>query len=415
VIDWRNILDWEDNKEQAGFRTKVQSVIEAKLPSRYKKMSKEFFKATPYRWAIDRNSDNANERKDAEEWFNSISEEGWVAPHWPKEFGGGGFSPMEQYIYNAEMARANVPTVGSNVGIGMLGPALIVHGTDDQKSKFLPPILKGEVVWAQGFSEPGAGSDLASLTTRAVRDGDEFVINGQKIWTSHAHYADNVFMLVRTDADAPKHRGISMLVMDIKTPGLSVNPIIDMGWGHHLNETFWEDVRIPADQIVGEENRGWYVGMTLLDNERSNITGAINLQRQIVDMIQYCSEKDVHKSRIGSFDSVRQEVAERYIESAVMMNFSLRIITIQDAGQVPNYEASIAKMFGSEAAQRTAHTGTKVFGMYSNLWDNEDVRSPMETMFTRDYVRSIPATIAAGSSEIQRNVIATRGLGLPRG
>ncbi len=407
-------MDWEDNKEQAGFRSKVQSVIESKLPKRYKRMSKEFFKATVYRWAVDRVSENTDERKDASEWFDAISEEGWVAPHWPKEFGGGGFSPMEQYIYNAEMAKANVPTVGSNVGIGMLGPALIVHGTDDQKNKFLPPILKGEVVWSQGFSEPGAGSDLASLTTRAVRDGDEFVINGQKIWTSHAHYADNVFMLVRTDPDAPKHRGISMLVMDIKTPGLSVNPIIDMGWGHHLNETFWEDVRIPSDQIVGEENRGWYVGMTLLDNERSNITGAINMQRQIVDMITYCSDEDT-KGRINHFDSIRQEVADRYIESAVMMNFSLRIITIQDAGQVPNYEASIAKMFGSEAAQRTARTGTKVFGLYSNLWNNEDSRSPMETMFTRDYVRSIPGTIAAGSSEIQRNVIATRGLGLPRG
>lgn len=407
-------MDWEDNKEQAGFRSKVQSVIESKLPKRYKRMSKEFFKATVYRWAVDRVSENTDERKDASEWFDAISEEGWVAPHWPKEFGGGGFSPMEQYIYNAEMAKANVPTVGSNVGIGMLGPALIVHGTDDQKNKFLPPILKGEVVWSQGFSEPGAGSDLASLTTRAVRDGDEFVINGQKIWTSHAHYADNVFMLVRTDPDAPKHRGISMLVMDIKTPGLSVNPIIDMGWGHHLNETFWEDVRIPSDQIVGEENRGWYVGMTLLDNERSNITGAINMQRQIVDMITYCSGENT-KGRINHFDSIRQEVADRYIESAVMMNFSLRIITIQDAGQVPNYEASIAKMFGSEAAQRTARTGTKVFGLYSNLWNNEDARSPMETMFTRDYVRSIPGTIAAGSSEIQRNVIATRGLGLPRG
>ena len=407
-------MDWEDNKEQAGFRSKVQSVIESKLPKRYKRMSKEFFKATVYRWAVDRVSENTDERKDASEWFDAISEEGWVAPHWPKEFGGGGFSPMEQYIYNAEMAKANVPTVGSNVGIGMLGPALIVHGTDDQKNKFLPPILKGEVVWSQGFSEPGAGSDLASLTTRAVRDGDEFVINGQKIWTSHAHYADNVFMLVRTDPDAPKHRGISMLVMDIKTPGLSINPIIDMGWGHHLNETFWEDVRIPSDQIVGEENRGWYVGMTLLDNERSNITGAINMQRQIVDMITYCSGENT-KGRINHFDSIRQEVADRYIESAVMMNFSLRIITIQDAGQVPNYEASIAKMFGSEAAQRTARTGTKVFGLYSNLWNNEDTRSPMETMFTRDYVRSIPGTIAAGSSEIQRNVIATRGLGLPRG
>jgi alkylation response protein AidB-like acyl-CoA dehydrogenase len=408
-------LNWEDNDNQADFRLKVQSVINNKLPDRYKKMSKEFYKETPYRWAKDRNSKKDNEINDANDWFEAISEKGWVAPHWPKEYGGGGFSPMEQYIYNAEMAKSNVPTVGSNVGIGMLGPALIVHGTEEQKKRYLPPILKGDVVWAQGFSEPGAGSDLAALSTRATRDGDEFVINGQKIWTSHAHYADMVFMLVRTDPEAPKHRGISMLLMDINTPGITVNPIIDMGWSHHLNEDFWEDVRIPADQIVGEENRGWYVGMTLLDNERSNITGAINLQRQIVQMIDYCSTNQLNNSRINSYDSIRQEVAERYIESAVMMNFSLRIITIQDAGQVPNHEASVAKMFGSEAAQRTARTGTKVFGLYSNLWDNEDKRSPMETMFTRDYVRSIPGTIAAGSSEIQRNVIATRGLGLPRG
>ncbi|MFB0900657.1 MAG: acyl-CoA dehydrogenase family protein [Dehalococcoidia bacterium] len=408
-------MNWEDNDNQADFRLKVQSVINNKLPDRYKKMSKEFYKETPYRWAKDRNSKKDNEINDANDWFEAISEKGWVAPHWPKEYGGGGFSPMEQYIYNAEMAKSNVPTVGSNVGIGMLGPALIVHGTEEQKKRYLPPILKGDVVWAQGFSEPGAGSDLAALSTRATRDGDEFVINGQKIWTSHAHYADMVFMLVRTDPEAPKHRGISMLLMDINTPGITVNPIIDMGWSHHLNEDFWEDVRIPADQIVGEENRGWYVGMTLLDNERSNITGAINLQRQIVQMIDYCSTNQLNNSRINSYDSIRQEVAERYIESAVMMNFSLRIITIQDAGQVPNHEASVAKMFGSEAAQRTARTGTKVFGLYSNLWDNEDKRSPMETMFTRDYVRSIPGTIAAGSSEIQRNVIATRGLGLPRG
>jgi alkylation response protein AidB-like acyl-CoA dehydrogenase len=187
---------------------------------------------------------------------------------------------MEQFIFKQEMAAAGAPAVGGG-GVQMLGPAMLVHGSEDQKREYLPKILSGEVGWAQGFSEPGAGSDLGSLQTRAARDGDEYVVNGQKIWTSGAHDADWIFMLARTDPDAPKHRGISMLLFDIHTPGVSVRPLISAGWQHDLNETFFEDVRVPAGQILGEENRGWYVAMTLLDFERSNIAGAVEARKEL--------------------------------------------------------------------------------------------------------------------------------------
>jgi alkylation response protein AidB-like acyl-CoA dehydrogenase len=303
------------------------------------------------------------------------------------------------------------------MGVSLLGPTLIVHGNDEQKQEHLPKILSGEVAWAQGYSEPGAGSDLASLQTRAVRDGDDYVINGQKIWTSGAQYADWLFALVRTDPEAPKHRGISFLMMDIKTPGLTVRPLTDMGWTQPFNETFFEDVRVPAKNLIGEENRGWYVGMTLLDFERSGISGAVEYRRTIQDLIEYAgTEEGKARSRLAETPTLRHEIADREIETEVLFNFAFRIVSMQVAGQVPNYEASMNKLFGSELHQRLARTGTKVFGLYSNIWeDNGTEYAPMGAHFTHDYVRSVPHTIFSGSSEIQRNVIATRGLGLPRG
>jgi len=190
-------------------------------------------------------------------------------------------SPMEQFVLNQELARAGAPGVGGS-GVALLGPTLILHGTAAQRAKYLPPILAGEVTWAQGYSEPGAGSDLASLQTRAERDGDDFILNGQKIWTSGAHAADSIFALVRTDLQAPKHRGISFLLLeDIHAPGITVRPLIDMGGRHYFNEVFFDDVRVPARNLVGELNRGWYVGMTLLDFERSNIGGAVGARRTL--------------------------------------------------------------------------------------------------------------------------------------
>ncbi len=396
-------MDWNDNDEQAAFRAEVQDVIQTKLPARYENGGD---------WEIDRVDEREEVRQAANDWAAALSEKGWVAPAWPKEYGGAGLSPMEQFIFKAEMALANAPGVGGQ-GVSQLGPTLIVHGTEEQKAEHLPKILSGEVNWRQGYSEPGAGSDLASLQTRAVRDGDDFVINGQKIWTSGAHRADYLYALVRTDADAPKHRGISFMILDKNTPGLTVRPLIDMSWRHHFNETFFEDVRVPSKNLVGEENRGWYVGMTLLDFERSNITGAITSRRTINTLLDYLgSEEGEAKSNVT--ESVRGAIADRYIETEVMFNFSFRIISMQNANQIPNYEASTSKLFNSELSQSLSLTGSRAFGLFSNIWRGDD-HAPMNGRFIESYVQSVPATIAAGSSEVQRNIIATRGLGLPRG
>ncbi len=404
-------MDWSDTPEQAEFRQRVKDVIDAKLPAYYKDLLDKGLE-DPGGWIGDRNSDDEEQRSAAVEWGESMSAEGWFAPHWPAEYGGAGLTPMEQFIYNMEMAEAGAPSVGGG-GVSLLGPTIIVHGRDDQKQKYLSGILSGEIVWAQGYSEPGAGSDLGSLQTRATLDGDEYVINGQKIWTSGAHHADSLFALVRTNPDAPKHRGISfMLIDDIHTPGLNIRPLINAAWKHGFNETFFEDVRVPATNVLGEVDRGWYVGMTLLDYERSNISGAVALQRNINRLIE-AANSGQESARVTT--AVRNFITDCYIECEVGFNFSFRIISMQAAGVLPNYEASTAKMFISEVNQRTQRAGTRLFGLYANLWDENDPRAPARAQFTQRYVLTIPATIAGGSSEIQRNIIATRGLGLPRG
>ena len=296
----------------------------------------------------------------------------------------------------------------------MLGPMLMVHGSEEQEAEHIPKILSGEVVWAQGYSEPGSGSDLASLQTRAFRDSDDYVINGQKIWTSDAHIADWFFVLVRTDPLAPKHRGISFLLIDGNTRGLSVRPLVSMGRDHEFNETFFEDVRVAVSKREGEENRGWYVGMTVLDFERSNVTGAVSARRTIDLLVSHATGDGATHSRLGELETLRHEIAERFIETEVMYNFSFRIISMQEQGLIPNDEASTSKLFNSELVQRLANTGVKTFGLHSNIWDADDERAPLRASFIQSYVGSVAATIAAGTSEIQRNIIATRGLGLPR-
>ena len=400
-------MDWRDTPEQAEFRAEVRGVVRDRLPRRYKDMAQ---KGGPGEriWEFDRKSPDAESRQAAVDWHAALNERRWVAPHWPAEYGGAGLSPMEQFILNQELARAGAPPVGGS-GVGMLGPTLIVHGTDAQRKKYLPPILAGEVTWAQGYSEPGSGSDLASLQTRAARDGDDFVINGQKIWTSGAHTADSIFALVRTDPEAPKHRGISfILIEDIKSPGITVRPLVDMGNRHYFNEVFFEDVRVPTANLVGEENRGWYVGMTLLDFERSNIGGAVAARRSLSRLLDTIRADPGLRASVNA-SSARHEIAQRYIETEVMYQFSMRIISMQNRGQVPNDEASMSKLYNSELSQRLAQTAMQATGLRGNLMEGDDAS------FAHSYVGMVPATIRGGTSEVQRNVIATRGLGLPRG
>jgi len=416
-------MDWADTQEEAAFRSHVRNFIQERLPERYRTMLEsgegegedEEGRAAPGGlWQLDRVSDKPERRKAADDWAHALAENGWIAPHWPKEYGGAGLGTKEQFIFTQEMAEAGAPGVGGQA-VSLLGPTLIVHGTDEQKQEHLPKILSGERSWAQGYSEPGAGSDLASLQTRAARDGDEYVINGQKIWTSGAQYADWIFALVRTDPEAPKHRGISFLMMPLDTPGITVRPLTDAAWREPFNETFFEDVRVSAKGLVGEENRGWYVAVTLLDYERSGIGGAVSHRRTLSELIKFANNGGAESGQARINPANRTEIADRWIESEVEFNFAFRLVSMQSRGVLPNYEASMNKHFGSTLSQTVARTGTKVMGLYSNLWDKHEPLAPMGARFARSYVVSIPATIAGGTNEIQRNIIATRGLGLPRG
>ena len=410
-------MDWSDTREQEQFRMQVRDFIGERLPELYRERSTRGKGPGLHNvdWQFDLMLGEPEVKAAALEWAEALAERGWSAPHWPPEYGGAGLTSMEQFIFKQELARAGAPVVGGP-GASMLGPTLIHHGTEEQRREFLPKTLSGEITWAQGYSEPGAGSDLASLATRAVRDGDDYVINGQKIWTSMGHKANWFFMLVRTDPDAPKHRGISFLLLRKDTPGVEVRPLISGGWEHATNESFYEDVRVPISQRIGEENRGWYVAMTLLDYERSNITGAVDQRKDLDELLEYLgTDEGQRRSRTSTHDSTRALITTRYIETEVLSQFAMRIISMQHAGQIPNYEASMSKVFGGTLLQEVQQTGMKVFGLYGGLWDPDDERSPLNARYTQKSVHTISGSIAGGTHEIQRNIIATRGLGLPRG
>ena len=408
-------MDWADSTDERAFRVEVRRLLEERLPDFYRERESGPAGVSPqYWWQWDVLHGDEEARDSALAWAEALSERGWGAPHWPTEYGGAGLSAIEQFILNQEFARAEAPLVGGP-GVKMLGPTIMLHGTEEQRQRFLQPTLAGEMVWAQGYSEPGAGSDLASLTTRAVRDGDDYIVTGQKIWTSLGHVANWIFMIVRTDPDAPKHRGISFLLLPLDSPGVEVRPIISAAWERRTNESFYERVRVPVTNRVGEENRGWYVAMTLLDHERSNVGGAVAQRREVEELLAYLrSDEGRERSRLGRLDAIRQLLASRYLETELLANFSFRIISIQKSGRVPNYEASISKIVGSELSQSLQQSAMKAFGLYATLWPGSP-RAPLGGVHTYRSVDHISSTIAAGSNEIQRNVIATRGLGLPRG
>ncbi len=350
--------------------------------------------------------------EDAKKFNAELGKRGWIAPAWPKEYGGLGASIYEQMVFNEEFGYYGAPDTGTRgFGVGMIGPTLIIHGNEDQKKHYLPRITSGEDIWCQGYSEPGAGSDLASLQTRAVRDGDDFVINGQKIWTSGGHRANQMFTLVRTDPEAPKHRGISFLLIDdIKNvPGLTIRPLINMANRHHFNEVFFEDVRVPARNLVGEENRGWYVGMTLLDFERSGI-GTTAGQKRTLEKLADTLKAGPDSTR----DKYRIKLADFVIANNVGRYLGYRIGDMQAHGKVPNYEASVVKIYQSELGQRIYNFGIAMLGLSGQMVP-EEPSAPLGGELPEQYLQSVPSTIYSGTNEIQRNIIATRGLGLPRG
>ena len=413
-------MDFSDTPEEAQWRRQVRTFIQSELPEQFRRGNRETgWNEAPGRQlrredTQARAGGDVRERGTAamREWRKKLADRSWVAPAWPKEYGGGGLSVKQQFILNEEMAEARAPGVGG-MGISMVGPTLMAHGTEEQRQEYLPKILAGEVNWCQGFSEPGSGSDLASLQTRAVLDGDDFVVNGQKIWTSGAQYAHWMFMLTRTDPDAPKHRGITYLLLPMSSPGITVQPLVTMTGSAVFNQVFFDNVRVPRQNVVGEVNRGWYVGATTLDFERSGIGNAVSQRQSVDDLIKFAREGS-EKSTLGVNPEIKFDLTDRLVEANVAKMLSYRVISMQDRGLIPNYEASIAKLYNTELQQRVARTGMKVVGMYGNVYDSGSKWAALRARYAQSYLGTVSVTIYGGTSEIQRNIVATRGLGLPR-
>ena len=393
-------MDFRDRPEDAAFRQEVRDFLRTELPHDLRAADDAILGV------------GIGEDERERDWLKTLAKRGWVAPAWPKTYGGAGLSVMQQFVFNEEMARAAAPRPNF-LAIGLAGPTIIVHGTEEQKREHLSGILSGENFWCQGFSEPSSGSDLASLQTRAVQDGDDYIINGQKIWTSGAHRSQRMMLLARTDSDLPKHKGISYFLLNMQSPGITVRPLTNMADTPSFNEVFFDNVRVPKSDLLGELNRGWYVATTTLDFERSGIINGVSLQRLVHELAAFVRERNGVRDDVG-LESVRHELADRVIEAEISIVLSYRVVTMQAKGIVPNQEASITKLFGSELAQRIACTGVKLGGLYGQLREG----SPRATLGGRLdalYRIAIGSTIAGGTSEIQRGVIAQRGLGMPRG
>jgi len=392
-------MDFSWSREEEEFRQDIRDFLKAELPQGWNDTL-----------VLDKESDEYIAL--AKGFTHQVGAKGWLAAHWPQEYGGLGWSFWQYFIMNEEMAIADAPLIGLN-GPKFLGPTIIHYGTEEQKQQHLPGIAKGTTLWVQGYSEPNSGSDLASLQTRAVEDGDEWVINGQKIWSSYGHYSDWCFMLARTDPEAPKHRGISYFLVDMKTPGLTVKPLINMAGTKGFNELFFENVRVPKDALLGEKNRGWYMATTTLSYERTAIEAPARAQRILNDLVRYAKLTKKNGQPLAEDPVIRQRLAQLAIEVEVAWCLSYRVATTQSRHEIPGPESPANKVFTSEMIQRLAQVGMQMMGLYGQLAFNTKW-APLKGKIERLYLTSIASTIAGGTSEIQRNIIAERGLGLPR-
>jgi len=371
----------------------------------------------PGDWAKLRTRFRSREEQTAflKDWQRRLYEAGYLGLDWPKEYGGRGATIMEQALFYEELARARAPELPNAIGLDMAGPALMKHGTEAQKRAHLPRILSADHIFCQGFSEPNAGSDLAALQTRAVADGGEFVITGQKVWTSYAHYADWCILLARTDPQAPKHRGLTFFLVEMHAPGLTVRPLRQASGDAEFNELFFDGVRVPAGQVVGRVNGGWEVAITTLMFER----GPRTLARQLIlraglDAAIELARRMPRDGRPAARDPVmRQRLAQLYIETEALRLSNLRVLTRLLRGEPPGPEGSASKLFFSETWQRLLECVLELQGPYATLWEGSE-RAIDDGYWQFRFLRSRGDTIAAGTSEIQRNILGERVLGLPK-
>ena len=334
--------------------------------------------------------------------------------HWPRQYGGRGATTVENYVLQEEFARAQAPEIIGRIGVNLVGPTLIAHGTEEQKRRHLTRILAAEELWCQLFSEPDAGSDLAALRCRAERRGDEFVVNGQKVWTSYAQFADWGILLARTNPDAPKAKGISFLIVDMRSPGVTIRPLRQMTGSEEFNEVFLEDVRVPVSNLVGEIDKGWSIAQTTLSHERGTSPRQLVIHRILLDELLSLARSTRRGDLPASADpALRQRLAQAFIEVEMTKLHNWRTLTQLRRHGKPGPESSLVKLFWSEMSQRLHDTAMEILAAHGQLWPGEP-RAVARGRWLRSYLYYRAATIFAGTSEIQRNIIAQRVLGLPR-
>lgn len=396
-------MDFEDTPEEAAFRAECHEWLSANAEPRSEEgdQTAELFEER----------DEAAYIEEAKAWQAKKADAGWACIRWPKEYGGRGATPIQQVIWNQEVSKFHAPEGIFTIGQGMGGPTVITHGTPEQKEKWLRPLLRGEEIWCQLFSEPAAGSDAAGITTRAVRDGDEFVVTGQKVWTSGAHYSKWGMLTTRTDPDAPKHKGMTYFIVDMESPGITIKPLKQMTGGANFNEVFFDEVRVPAWNVIGEVNDGWRIAMTTLMNERVAIgsgSGGGGGMRSIIEL----ARKSTATGLPGTEDpQVRQELMKLHTLASIMKYTSFRTLTSISQGKIPGPEGSIGKLLLVKSMAVTADLAEKLSGA-AGMCAGPD--APDNGRWIQLLLSYPGLKIAGGTDEILKNIIGERVLGLPR-
>ena len=395
-------MDFEPSPAEESLRTSLRAWLRANLPEGW---------GTP---AHPKPRTPAEKVAFARRWQRTLHDGGWAGIAWPREYGGRALTPLEQLLFHEECFAADAPDmIDIAIGLNLTGPTLIHHGTEAQKKRFLARILRGEDVWCQGFSEPGAGSDLAALRTRGDVRGDRIVVNGQKVWTSYAHHADWCILIVRTDPTAARHRGLTFVLLDMKTPGITIRPLREMTGVAWFNEVFLENVEIPRDMVVGEIGRGWDIAITTLSHERGTVVPYQRLGRHLAALAALARRLSDLTTAPGHDPLVRQRLAQLAIDLQVLRLSTYRSISqLMRSGQ-PGPQGSMLKLLWSELEQRIMEAASALSGAHAQL-DEHAPQAHDAGRWQYGYLWSRAATIYAGTSEVQRNIISQRVLGLPR-
>ncbi|MCH8284250.1 MAG: acyl-CoA dehydrogenase family protein [Chloroflexi bacterium] len=399
-------MEFRFTEQQERFRKEVQDFLKAELPPGWSEGGLDLDE--------DLDGDGEHDAKDAfaQALAQKMATRGWITARWPIEYGGLGWTPLEQVIFSEEMTRHKVPrTYITDAGVSNVGPTIAVHGTDEQKASWLPGIAGAKERWCQLFSEPNAGSDLAGLQTTARDDGDVFVVNGTKIWSSGAHKAKWGALLCRTDPDAPKHRGISYLIVDMTSPGITFAPIINICDVYSFNQVFLDDVRVPKSNLIGEQNRGWYSATTTLNLERSFIRHALISQLYFDEVLTVLRDGADGHNILDRNPALRHKLADIAVDLRVARLLAYRVAWLQSQGDPPSYESSVSKLYCGEMAQRLAQIVMETFGQYGQV-KKDSKHAVLRGKAQQIYLTQRGITIGGGTSEIQRSLIARRGLGL---